>query len=190
MDSKPQHEYPFNCYVQGALVSLLMFLAGSTFALGVFIPSVEAAADPPHVLDGVWETAMGAMHFLSGPIMIVTGIYLDNGSQHVLGDPQMPWSLSKTFRVRLLSLISLLAFASFSIAALGSATSSSHAIFVGVSMQSFPLAIGKLCFLFSLILTYLLLTYFVSINVLPYTHPKSTLSVLKCCWRGFPIVLA
>lgn len=127
--------------LHGALACVIMLVAGSTFALGVFTVVVEEKANPPHSLNGVWETAMGLMHFASAPIMIATGIYLDNGKNDVASVSQQPWHLFKTGRVRILCIISTFSFASLGVATYGAANSVAWALYFGVGMQAFPLAI-------------------------------------------------
>lgn len=135
-----------SAFAQAALAIMLLFMAGSSFSLGIFIPAVEAASQPPDILFGVWEAAMGAMHFFSAPVTILSGLYLDADNGQVFGIPLPPSALSKTTRVRLLSFISLLSFSCFAIAAHGAAYSIPSTLFTGVFLQAFPLAIGKLPF--------------------------------------------
>ena len=133
--------------VQAVLSTMLMFGIGSTFALSVFIPAVEAAADPPNSLNGVWEAAMGTMHFVSAPAMIIASVFLDGGTQHVVGSTHTPSFSFTTFRARLLCFISLLCYVCFALSAFGSAFSNSAFLFSGVALQGLPLAIGKIMLL-------------------------------------------
>ncbi|CAN8071670.1 unnamed protein product [Agarophyton chilense] len=139
MATDSPHSHPSAPLLHGSLAILLLLLAGSTFSLGLFIPGVEAAAKPGQHLDGIWETAMGAMHFLSGPIMILCSLYLDAGVES--SSRLVPLSRSKNFRLRVVNLICVVAFASFSISASGAAHSNRVALFSGVAVQAFPLAI-------------------------------------------------
>lgn len=128
-------------FFHGALAVVLLLLGGSTFALGIFIPQVEDFASPPHHLDGLWETAMGAMHLFSAPVMIFAGIFLDAG----LDDPlpaSLPFWVGKSSRLRLLNLLSAVSFACLAFSGYGAAHSDRFYLLFGVTMQAFPLAIG------------------------------------------------
>lgn len=125
-------------FIQGTLALWQLFLAGSTFSIGVFVPSVEGSARPQHALDDIWETGMGAMHFLCGPVMIAATVFLTAGKQSV---PRV--LKSKTVRARLLAFITLLAYFSLVFSAHGIRIVSRIAVFTGVAMQAVPLAIRK-----------------------------------------------
>lgn len=123
--------------IQGALALWQLFLVGSTFSIGVFVPSVEGSARPQHALDDIWETGMGAMHFLCGPVMIAATVFL-TAEKHSVSRMLK----SKTVRARLLAFITLLAYFSLVFSAHGIRTVSRIAVFTGVALQAVPLAIS------------------------------------------------
>lgn len=126
--------------LQGALSCWQLFVAGSSFALGVFVPYVERAAKPINALNDVWEIGMGAMHFASGPIMIAATFIL-TGNETLF----FPQIRRKSTRLRLLASVTLLAYLALSVSAYGTSNSSRVLLFFGVTVQAFPLAIGTHC---------------------------------------------
>lgn len=120
-----------------------MFFTGSVFALGVFTVPVEENAAIPHSLDGVWPAAMGIMHLLSAPIMMLTGIYLDSAVTHV-STTNLAFGQSKTDRLRILHVISSLCYSAFALAAAATALSSPILIRIAIALQSVPLGINYL----------------------------------------------
>lgn len=122
---------------QGTLSLWQLFLAGSSFSVGVFVPAVEGFARPAHALDDVWEMGMGAMHLMLGPAMIVATVFLTAETRTL---PR--FVRSKTVRVRLLAFISLIAYLSLVLSAHGTTVANRTAVFTGVTLQALPLGIG------------------------------------------------
>lgn len=125
---------------QGLLSLWQLFLIGSAFSVGVFVPAVESAARPAHALDDVWELGMGGMHFLTGPAMMAATVLLTADGRVV---PFPALLRTKTARARLLALLALLAFLALAASARGVAASSRATVFTGVVLQALPLGIGK-----------------------------------------------
>lgn len=108
----------------------LMFTTGATFAFGIFTVPVEKFGQFGNLLTGAWPFGMGLMHFLSAPVLIVTGLVLDYSRQKDLNFP-----------IRILSVLASLSFLMFSLCSYGVVHGSRSIIMVGLSIQSIPLGI-------------------------------------------------
>lgn len=120
---------------------MLLLACGSALSLGIFVVPVELSASQPDSLKGVWQTAMGALHFLSAPLMIIASIFLHGGCTDPREQLNAPFFATRTMRARFLVFFAALGYAAFSISGVGVLRSSVGLITLGVASQAIPFGI-------------------------------------------------
>lgn len=109
---------------------VLMIANGSTFALGVFTLPVQLSAPPHCSYLGIWPSAMGLMHALSSPAMILTGLAIDGSAPS-----------RRTQTAKKLSIACSVCFGMLALSAVGLTRSWRWMIALGVMVQAVPLGV-------------------------------------------------
>lgn len=116
--------------IQVSAALILMFITGSTFALGVFTVPVEMSIGQQGSQDAAWPLGMGLMHLLSAPTLIIAGLIIDSAQRKGQNTP-----------IRALSAVSATCFAMLSVSASGLSTKVRWVVIAGVGAQSVPLGV-------------------------------------------------
>lgn len=119
-----------------------LFLTGALYAMAVFNEAVEQSAKVPGALDGVWSASMVWMSLSGTVAMLLAGVAMSErstqGEDDILCD-----SVSKTHRVRLLSIFGSMSFLMMGLAAVGVLRSSAFFLRTAVVLQGIPFGICK-----------------------------------------------
>ncbi|GAB0497267.1 hypothetical protein MMPV_008591 [Pyropia vietnamensis] len=123
---------------------LLMLIAGSTYSLSIFSPSMDAlpgsgagagagaGEEAQHPLAGVWSSSLGLMSLVSAPAMLAAGLVL---SATPIGGG------SRSRLARWLSLTSATCFGCLALAAAAASRRSAAAVTLAVAVQGVALGI-------------------------------------------------
>lgn len=124
-----------------ALACLLMFLAGSLYALGVFSRALGHAS-PSGNLGDVLTSSMAVMSLVSAPAMLVAGVYMDGG----VDTESDSFGATKTCRLRILSILGAASFAMFVLAGIGADRDNASLLRIAVDVQGVSLGICTFVF--------------------------------------------
>lgn len=129
----------YTAILQCAVSCIRLFLVGSTYALGVFTLPVENSVSPSDALDGVWQSSMGLVHFLSAAISIACAFLLSDGVS------------TSASHVRFVDILAAVSFVTFSVSAYAISIPSPLLLVASVSMFAVPFATRKSLSLLSVI---------------------------------------
>lgn len=104
-----------------AVSCLIMLTTGSCNALGVYNVAIEQTAKEPGALDGAWSSSMACGNITAALSMLLCGVIISEGSDG--SDPSSQRS-SKTFRIRILLLLTAITYLLLGVGALGVSKSS------------------------------------------------------------------
>lgn len=130
------------------LNTLLLFICGSVYSLGVFNSAVEKASHIPNALNGIWSSSMPLLSILMVPVMFMAGVILGNARSHTVDKvgSSANWSTSIHGKIRILCSFGCVPYAMMALSPQGIISQNTILLRFIVTIHAIPMGICKCLF--------------------------------------------